>query len=168
MGKRLRCLFILAAAFTCCGKDRGIIRDAVRQAETGDPRLAEITEQARKTLPEFIMRLQRPGKGERDFMVKVPFEVPAGTGAAREFVWIAGIHYSSGFYYGTVVNRPLYIEGLEEGAAVRFHADDIADWMYFRDGKIAGGRSAKYLIEMIPEIDRSADMAYLLYLFEKE
>jgi uncharacterized protein YegJ (DUF2314 family) len=169
MWKRIKYLLILTALVTCCrGKAGGFVRDAVRPAGADDPALAEIAEQARQTLPEFLMRLQRPGKGERDFMVKVPFEVPAGNGVAREFIWLAGIRYKDGLYYGTAVNRPLYIEGLEEGGAASFHAGDIADWMYFRDGKIVGGRSIKYLIETTPEIDRTGDMEYLLNLFELE
>jgi uncharacterized protein YegJ (DUF2314 family) len=101
-------------------------------------------------------------------MVKVPFAADEGNGLGREFLWLADVRYGDGVYSGTVASRPFYIEGLERGARVSFEAADIADWMYLRDGRIVGGRSVKYLIEMTGEIDRGGGMAELLNLFEPE
>jgi uncharacterized protein YegJ (DUF2314 family) len=144
------------------------IHETVRLADTDDPELARIAEQAQETLAEFFTCLQRPRKGERDFMVKVPFTAEEGNGIYREYIWLRDIYFRDGLFYGTVANRPFYIDSLAIGSLASFDTDDIADWMYFRDGTIVGGRSVKYLIELTAEIDRSALHADLLNLFEQE
>jgi uncharacterized protein YegJ (DUF2314 family) len=174
MQRRLTYLLVpvaLAAAVLlgCTGRGgQGETRDTVRQVDADDPELAAIAEEAQETLGEFFMHLQRKREGEKDFMVKVPFTAQAGNGINREFVWLKDIYFRNGLYYGTAANRPFYIEGFEEGALASFNAEDISDWMYRRDGKIVGGLSVKYLIEMTPEIDRSNELTALLNLFEAE
>jgi uncharacterized protein YegJ (DUF2314 family) len=49
---------------------------------------------------------------------------------------------------------------------VTFEIDDITDWMYTRHGKITGGLSIKYLLDQIPEHERSDEQRAVLSMFE--
>ena len=116
-----------------------------------DPQLFDIALKARETLPRFIWRLQHPARGERGFSVKYPLEakgeMETGGDLQWEHFWLGGIDFKNGVYYGRLLNQPQYINGVKAGDIIPFSIDDITDWMFFREDKIIGGLSIKYLAE---------------------
>jgi uncharacterized protein YegJ (DUF2314 family) len=82
-----------------------------------------------------------------------------------EQVWISGIAYKNGMYHGILVSSPKQLSGMRRGETVTFDADGITDWMYVRGNKIIGGYSIKYLLEKIPENQRSESELDLLQMF---
>ena len=132
---------------------------------SGDPVLDEIALEARAAISDFIRHMRNPQKGEEQFRIKYPFPADSGSGIDKEYIWLSGITFKNGRYYGCVANRPYYISGIKEGSEAAFSMDDIADWMYLRNGKIVGGRSIKYLIEKIPPLDRDEEMERVLSSF---
>jgi uncharacterized protein YegJ (DUF2314 family) len=159
---------LLCAA--CGGKARASVPalniDRTLGVDVSDAELLSIALRARESLPRFIWRMQNPGGGERDFRVKCPFPADGVSGFYREYLWLGDISFRDGAYYGRVLNRPLYVSGLREGALSSFSVDDICDWMFFKDGKIKGGLSVKYLIEEIPPHERDEELERLLELFD--
>ena len=140
--------------------------DRIIRSDSGDPILDEIALEARETISDFIRHLRNPHKGEERFRIKYPFRADSGSGIDKEYLWLSDITFMNGSYFANVANRPYYTSGIELGSEVTFFMDDIADWMYIRNGKIVGGRSIKYLIDKIPPLDRDEEMERLLGLFE--
>ncbi|MDR1318085.1 MAG: AMP-binding protein [Treponema sp.] len=140
--------------------------DPTLHPDRDDAQLLRITQDARDTLPVFFRHLLRPGKGESNFRVKYPFKADPGSGFGAEQLWLSGINFRDGVYYGVLSNTPYYVASMKRGAVVSFSADEITDWMYTRDGKIIGGLSIKYLLEQIPEHERGGEQRALLEMFE--
>ena len=134
------------------------------QAEQSNEELLRIAEDARRTLPIFFRHLSRAARGNEHF-IKYPFIADYDSGIAVEQIWLNGIHFIDGRYYGVLAGEPQYISGMEKGDTVRFNTDEITDWMYIEDGKIAGGLSIKYLLERIPESQRSEEQQRILQQF---
>jgi uncharacterized protein YegJ (DUF2314 family) len=55
---------------------------------------------------------------------------------------------------------------VNKGDTITIDTDKITDWMYVQDEKIIGGRSIKYLLEKIPENQRSDEQRKILLMFE--
>ena len=136
------------------------------RAEQSDEELIRIGEDARRTLPIFFRYLTRPEAGMDNFYVKYPFKADEDSGLAMEQVWLTGIHFKNGEYYGILTNTPLHLDEIKKGDTVTFDIDEVTDWMYVLDGKIAGGRSIKYLLEKIPESRRGDDQRKILQMFD--
>ncbi|MDR1901491.1 MAG: DUF2314 domain-containing protein [Treponema sp.] len=133
--------------------------------ETADEGLAKIAEEARRSIPDFVRTLQHPGPGESEFCVKYGFDADRESGFDKEYLWLSSISFRDGFYFGKIMNIPQYISYFKQGDTVPFIIDDIVDWMYQDNGKIAGGKSIKYLIEQIAEQDRNAELTRLYEKF---
>jgi uncharacterized protein YegJ (DUF2314 family) len=133
------------------------------QVEQADEEILQIAEDAQNTLSGFFRHLNRPGTGEKQFSVKYPFST--GNGNSMEQLWLTGIYFKNGMYYGVLASSPEQVNGLKKGDKVTFDADSITDWMYIRNDKIIGGYSIKYLLEKIPENQRSTGEHKLLQMF---
>jgi len=158
----LLCSFLLLS----CDKfsndaSRGQSPSAVVEAESTDREIAAIAENARRAMPVFFRNLARPEAGAGDFYVKYPLTADGGT----EQIWLGNIRLKDGRYYGVIANTTKS-GGRKKGDTIIFDPDAITDWMYIQDGKIAGGRSIKYLLEKIPEDGRDEDQRKILRMFE--
>jgi uncharacterized protein YegJ (DUF2314 family) len=135
------------------------------QEDQFDGEILQISEDARNTLPAFFRQLTR-GREAEHFCVKYPFTADEDGGVNAEQVWLTGISFKNGIYYGILSNTPRYLGNLKKGDKVTFNMDEITDWMYVRGGKIVGGDSIKYLLEKIPEYQRSDGERELLGMFQ--
>jgi uncharacterized protein YegJ (DUF2314 family) len=140
------------------GEPSRIIKEGQNNEE-----ILQITEDARNTLPGFFRQLTR-GAAEH-FCVKYPFITDEDSGVNTEQLWLTGIYFKNGVYYGILANTPRHLGGLKKGDKVTFNMDEITDWMYVRGGKIIGGDSIKYLLERIPDYQRSEGERELLRMF---
>ena len=168
-------LFLVPLFFLSCGEAIRPVRggssstessDPTLHLDRNDPELRRIAENARETLPVFIRRLQNPLEGEGNFRIKYPFRADGGSVFGREQIWLEDIDFRDGAYHGTPANTPYHVSTLKTGDTVTFEIDDITDWMYTRRGKIAGGLSIKYLLEQIPEHERSGEQRAILAMFD--
>jgi len=125
------------------------------QADQTDEKIAQIAEDARNTLPGFFRQLTRANSKEEHFCIKYPFKADNDSGVDMEQVWLTGIHFKNGIYYGFIASAPQHLSGMKKGDKVIFDTDTITDWMYVRGGRIIGGDSIKYLLEKKPEDQRS-------------
>jgi len=130
-----------------------------------DMEIARIAEDARNTLPVFFRYLTTSGAG-KDCYVKYPFMADEDSGIDREQIWLTGIQFNNGKYFGVLASAPRHLSGMKRGDRVIFDMDTITDWMYVRGGKITGGESIKYLLEKIPESqrnDRERELLQMLF-----
>ena len=146
--------------------DQQPARDRTVQVEQADEDILQIAEDARKTLYIFFRHLNGADAKGASFFIKHPFKADDGSDVAMEQLWLTNIRFRNGTYYGALASSPVYIRGIKRGDTVAFEADAITDWMFVQDGKISGGRSVKYLLEKIPENQRSDGQQKLLQMFD--
>ena len=136
------------------------------QLEQADEEVMQIAEDARDTLTGFFRRINSAGAEESDFCVKYPFAVNDDSGIDTEQIWLTGIRFRDGTYYGILAGTPRCLDGMKRGDTVAFDTEMITDWMYVRNGKIIGGYSIKYLLEKIPDDQRTDSERKLLQMFD--
>jgi len=132
------------------------------EVDQSDKEIEKIAENARRALPTFFRNLTRPEAGADNFFVKYPLSADDG---GTEQVWLGNIHFKEGIYYGRLANMPKLQSGRKKNNLITFDPDKITDWMYIQNGKIIGGQSIKYLLEKIPENQRSEDQRKILLMF---
>jgi len=170
-------IFICALLFISCDKQPADYVSGrpspVLEIGRNDKEIEKITENARRALPVFFRNLARPEAGAGSFFVKYPLTASGDDGGgdapngATEQVWLGGIRFKDGRYYGVLANNTAGPSaGKKKGDTIVFDPDMITDWMYVQNGKIAGGRSIKYLLEKIPEDERSAEQRKILRMFD--
>jgi len=158
-------LFLLCAVLLfSCEKTSTPREDTVIPVYQDDMDIAQIAEDARNTLPVFFRYLTRAGSSD-DCYVKYPLMADDDSGIDREQVWLTGIHFNNGRYFGVLASAPRYLSGKKKGDLVIFDMEAITDWMYVRDGKIIGGESIKYLLGKIPEDRHNARDRELLRMY---
>ena len=157
--------YLLFAVFSC-GKGHDASRrrpSAIIELAQADREIAKIAENARRGLPNFFRSLSRPEKGANNFCVKYPLTAIDGS---VEYAWLNGINFKNGVYYGVIANTTMLTDSVNKGDTIIIDTDKITDWMYVQDGKIMGGRSIKYLLEKIPETQRSEEQRKILLMFD--
>ena len=130
-----------------------------------DAEMAQIAEDARSTLSVFFRQLLRADGKEHHYFIKYPFIADAGSGGIEQ-VWLTGIRFKNGTYYGNFASDPIQISGMKKGDTTAFEPDRITDWMYIQDEKIIGGSSIQYLLNQIPADQRTPREQSLLKMFE--
>jgi uncharacterized protein YegJ (DUF2314 family) len=135
------------------------------QTDLLDREISQIAGDARDTLPGFFRHLNSKKSGENGFSVKYPLAADDGSGVGIEQVWLTGIQFKDGVYYGILAGSPTHLNGMKKGDKIIFDTEIITDWMYMQNGKIIGGYSIKYLLEKIPEDQRSEKEQKLLSMF---
>jgi uncharacterized protein YegJ (DUF2314 family) len=166
---RLLFLFSLCATFLPSCLKQPVVDTTGRPSTVitaqADRELLRIADEARAGLPVFFRQMARAEAGESNFSVKHPFYMDEGGDVGTEHIWLTGIHFKNGRYYGKLAGTPVHLSGLKKGETITFIADDITDWMYVKDGKIVGGWSIKYLLEQIPKDKRTEVQGRLLEMF---
>ncbi|MCL2193218.1 MAG: DUF2314 domain-containing protein [Treponema sp.] len=156
-------VFATALFMSCSGQAS---RATTVHVHEFDDEILRIAENARNTINIFFRHLNRPGAGESNFSVKYAFQVNADTDISTEQVWLGNIIFSDGRYYGVITSTPVYLTGIRRGDRVSFSADSISDWMFTRNGRIVGGHSIRYLLERIPEYNRTDGQRRTLQMFD--
>ena len=164
-------LFIILVLlfFPSCGRSNDLTPEQIKETtmftDKYDPDILLIEDNAQNSLSTFFRNLNRANSGDRNFFVKYPFLADDGSGIRVEQLWLTGIYYENGNYYGTLANSPMNISSLKKDDKVIFSTDSVTDWMYIQDGKIIGGQSIKYLLENIPEEERNDQQRNILQMF---
>jgi uncharacterized protein YegJ (DUF2314 family) len=149
-----------------CEKPADMPEVTIMQVYQDDMEIARIAEDARSTLPVFFRYLTREGAGNDHCYVKYPLMADDDSGISMEQIWLTGIRFKNGRYFGVLASVPRYLSGMKRGDTVIFDMDAITDWMYVQGEKIIGGESIKYLLEKIPEEqrnDRDRELLRMLY-----
>jgi uncharacterized protein YegJ (DUF2314 family) len=108
-------------------------RNLVRVTDPG-PRLTQAIERARRELPTFEQALAKGSTDDR-FAVRGMF----GTGAQREYLWIANPITDGSYFVGRLDQTPVLNRDLKAGQVVRVRRADVVDWLMIRNGRREGG-----------------------------
>ena len=129
------------------GRLLGRTDDPVYDVDANDEEMNAAIEQARATVGEFVHRLQNPRPKDGDFSVKKKID----EGERSEHFWLKDISHADGVFTGTVGNAPQSIRNVKYGDRVTVAENNITDWMYLDDGKMAGNFTLRVLLKHMPE-----------------
>jgi uncharacterized protein YegJ (DUF2314 family) len=103
-------------------------------------------ENARATIDHFIRELQNT-IGEFEGSVKVKIEDDGEV----EYMWLDQLSYDNGIFHGNINNDPQSVRNVKFGYPWQVHRDEIADWMYRKDGILYGNYTLKSSIQHLSE-----------------
>ncbi len=107
-----------------------------------DPVMNTAIAEAKKSLPDFIAKLDASKGGLPDATFKYPL-------AGWEHIWVNDVKHEGDFLIGTLANQPAE-PGYKIGDPVRVAIKDVSDWGY-RDpaGKMQGHYTTRVLLTQI-------------------
>jgi uncharacterized protein YegJ (DUF2314 family) len=117
----------------------------VAQVNARDADMEEAKALGKKTLPEFLKRLDAPTKGEVDFAVKFDLD-PTGP---VEYIWAEELKRSGSGLRGKISNHPIS-DKFKQGQSVFIPLANIIDWNFNKDGVAQGHHTTKVIIKTLP------------------
>lgn len=104
----------------------------VLTVDSEDPRLKAAVEEARRRYREFVEAFK--ARAGENFAVKAPIR----RGGRTEFIWVKVVGFEPTVVHGELANDPVDLGGLKLGDRVEVPVEDVADWVYLRDGAPVG------------------------------
>jgi len=129
-------LIVSGCAFLSAADDRVI------SVSADDTAMNEAIAAARKSLPLFWSKLEKPGPGEQEFNLKVRIDDEDKT----EHFWFSDIQKKDGRLSGVVNNDPRFVKSVTVGQRVRFSEEQISDWLFMQNGKMVGNFTVRPLM----------------------
>ncbi len=123
-------------------------------AAVGDAEIAAARDKARANIAKFWTSLEKPAAGERSFTIKAAFDIPQHPGST-EHIWLGDIRREGAQISGRVDNAPRDVTHLKLGQRVTFTEERVTDWMFMRNGKIAGNETMHPLIKRLPPAEQA-------------
>ena len=109
---------------------------------------------ARASVSEFTDALKNPLIDQRFSGLK--FRIVEGKSV--EFVWTSNVTFDGKVFHAVLDHTPTVVHSAREGQVFLVAPNEIADWIYQRDGKMMGAYTFKVLREkMTPEQRSSFD-----------
>lgn len=142
---RLAVLPILMGACGACLPDADAKDDNVVSVAADDPQMEAAKKIGRKTLPEFLARLDAPRADETDFSVKFDLD-PAGE---VEYIWANNLQREANGLSGTLSNEPISTK-FRIGQRVSISFDRIIDWGYYKGNVMQGHHTTRALLDTLP------------------
>jgi len=121
-------------------------KDKVISVSADDAEMNAAIARGRDTLPQFWKVFQNPEHGETNFALKVKITDGKGT----EYFWAIDLEHRDGKTMGTINNDAETVKTVKLGDRIAIPAADMADWSYFRDGKMVGNYTLRPLMKHMP------------------
>lgn len=136
------------------GREKGDGRHSynVYQINSDDKEMNEAIERARKSIDDFISRLNSYAGGGENFELKARFE----ENGENEHLWLKNLSYENGFFKGVIANNPVILREYTYGQDVFVPLKDVTDWMIIDNGVMKGGYTIKVLLNNMSEEERKA------------
>lgn len=115
-----------------------------------DSALLAATAQARKTVGEFLARLEKPVAGEI-FSVKAVFR----EGEVTEHLWLSEVRFDGKNFTGKVDSTPEKLTRVKAGQTQQVPSDQISDWMILENDRLVGAYTIRALRDKIPPGQRA-------------
>lgn len=106
---------------------------------TGDDAIEAAIREARDSLDKFIRPLSHPSPEQSEFSVKVPVR----EGETTHYLWMQQITFDGSNFSGVLGPDADGIKGHSPGERVTIASNEIADWMFLENEKLAGGFSLR-------------------------
>jgi uncharacterized protein YegJ (DUF2314 family) len=103
-------------------------------------------EKARASIDGFWQKFAEHGPNEDVFLIKLKLT----DGTNIEHFWCGNIEGNAQDATCAIDNDPQTVKNVTIGQRVPVEPEIISDWMYFRDGKIVGGRTIRVLLNYLP------------------
>jgi uncharacterized protein YegJ (DUF2314 family) len=117
--------------------------DNIVKAPQNDRELAVAASKAQASLSEFLKTAIPPAPGTTGHAVKIPLR----QGGVTEWVWISGLTLKGAdTVAGSLGNTPAIVKGFTPGQTIEVKRSEIVDWIYEKNGRMAGGYSVCVLI----------------------
>lgn len=146
----MKTIFVLLIALIVTGSGLGADADRVSAVDAADKKMNAAIDAARKSLPHFWSKLEKPGHDESDFNLKVRIEDKNGA----EHFWCADVRREPGKMSGVINNDPMTVKSVSNGQRVFFTEDQISDWLYLRNGKMIGNYTVRPLMRDMSKEER--------------
>jgi uncharacterized protein YegJ (DUF2314 family) len=116
-----------------------------------DERMNWAIEKANATLHYFQNCLLAPDPEQQYFSVKVLID----DGVNREHLWLISPSFDEeGNLYGTVGNKPVYVNSVTVNQKIGIDPRFISDWMIIEDGRLIGGYTIRAIRDGRPDHER--------------
>ena len=125
----------------------------VESVSSDDPEMNAAIQEAQDTLSLFIAALEAPAASQTYFGIKAEF--PYGEGNSAEHMWVSDLTLVEAGFEGTLLNEPVYVQGLEFGDHVSVATGDVSDWMIIDGERLLGGFTIHVLRSRMSESERT-------------
>lgn len=110
---------------------------------SSDREMNRAIDEARKTLPDFVV-LYRSGKGERHAVkVAIPYD------RGREHIWMNLTAIEGDVFVGRIANDPVHLDKLNKGDSYRTGSAMVSDWNYMSGGQMYGSYTTRVAIKKL-------------------
>lgn len=152
----MRAMILFAALFACTPAlaDEPAPRGGAPIVGFDDKEMDVAIAKAKKTVDQFLKSFA--AKDGMLFAVKAPIKDENGT----EYFWLSDIKYEGGKFTGRIDNAPGIVKNVKMGQRWTLKKEEIADWMFLREGKIHGNFTIRPLLKAMPadEAERFQEM----------
>lgn len=105
--------------------------------------LDSIGKEAQQTFDDFKLALSMKDTTTTNFIVKQMYDIPNAT--QKEHIWIRDVYSDNDQLKGIVDNVPQYTKLVKHNDTVVIDPTKLSDWMYYKDDKMIGGFTIKYM-----------------------
>ena len=116
-----------------------------------DLEMAQAIQAARESVDTFIAALSSPTANQTSFSVKKPFN----DGEQVENIWLSGVSFNGTKFSGRVDNEPVDVKTVRMGDIATAEKDEISDWFFVDNGKLAGGYTLRVLYARMSSEEKS-------------
>lgn len=157
----------LFSAMFGCGQhrpaaDQPLEKDLAVAVPKDDASIWEAARQARDTLDRFTERLAAPGPGQSGFSIKVPVH----DGETMHHLWLQNVAVDGPGFCGTLGSDAAGLGVHHPGERIGVGRQEVEDWMYVEEGKLAGGFSLRAIRERLSGKAREAFERSMWFKFE--
>ena len=131
--------------------------DPIVSVDGDDKEMLAAFREAKNSQDYFLHHLKNPGEGEDSFAIKYKV-VDNGE---VEYFWLIDLKVKRGIIIGTLNNVPNTVKNVKMGQKIAIDLNLIADWLYFRDGRMFGNFTLKPLMKKLPK-DKAQQMKNIM------
>jgi uncharacterized protein YegJ (DUF2314 family) len=131
-----------------CDEALGVVKPGGRifHSPTSDSAMQEAIAAARASTPSFIVRLEAPHPGDRNFGIKFPFR----DGDETEHMWVSDVRREGNEFVGIVEAEAQSVGNVVKGSEVRVPVSGISDWGFSNGDAIHGNYTTRVMLPTLP------------------
>jgi uncharacterized protein YegJ (DUF2314 family) len=138
-------IFLLASCSRNANSD-----DPVTAVDSNDKEMNGAIDHAKETVQRFITALQSPAATQSSFSVKKKFT----QGEKVEYFWLTDVTFDGQNFHGKVDNDAEMVTNVKIGDDASVGKNEISDWMFIENGKLAGGYTLRVLYSRMPQKEK--------------